>query len=112
MIAMPNMLLYDQSKSEQEQIRDWDSTAEGFDQDVWIQSAVTLQELFRQLSEVHEISVCCADFEAGGEQAVQAVRDKDHTALIVAIAGKQYIRPALSTGILRRTISCLQRMGK
>lgn len=110
MIAMPHLLLYDQIKSELKQIRDWVSTVNGFKEDLWVHSAMTLQELLLQIGELNEISLCCADFEAEGEQAVQAVRDRNPAVLIIVIAGKEispliYVRPnIMAAGLLLRPL--------
>lgn len=107
---MPHMLLYDQSKSELEQIRDWVSTINDIEEDVWVHCAITLQELLLKSSELNEISLCCADFEAEGEQAVRAVKDRNPATLIVVIAGKEisplvYVRPnIMAAGLLLRPL--------
>lgn len=110
MMAMPHMLLYDQSKSELEQIRDWVSAINNIEEDVWVHCAMTLQELLLKSSELDEISLCCADFEAEGERAVRAVKDRNPAVLIVVIAGKElsplvYVRPnIMAAGLLLRPL--------
>lgn len=110
MITMPHMMLYDQSKSELEQIRDWISTIGGVGEDMWVHCAMTLQELLLKSNEINDIALCCADFEAEGEQAVRAVRDRNSAALIVVIAGKGlsplvYVRPSImAAGLLLRPL--------
>lgn len=110
MMVMLHMLLYDQSKSEVGQIRDWISTIDTIEKDVWIHCAMTLQELLLKSSELNELSLCCADFEAGGEQVVQTVRDRNPTVLIVVIAGREtsplvYVRPnIMAAGLLLRPL--------
>lgn len=110
MITMPHMMLYDQSKSELEQIRDWISTIGGVGEDMWVHCAMTLQELLLKSNEINDIALCCADFEAEGEQAVRAVRDRNSAALIVVIAGKElsplvYVRPSImAAGLLLRPL--------
>ena len=71
------MLLYDQRKSELEQIRDWVSTLSIGREELCVHSATTLPDLLRRLGELSNIALCCADFEAEGEQAVLAARDRD-----------------------------------
>lgn len=111
MMAMPHMLLYDKNKSELEQIRDWVSFIDEGKEEMWIHSAMTIHELLQRLGELNEISLCCADFEAEGEQAVQAVRSRDPDAFIVAIAGSEvsplvYVRPSImAVGLLLRPLS-------
>lgn len=114
---MPHMLLYDQNKSELEQIRDWVSSVGEDKEDVWVHSAMTFQELLLRLGELNEISLCCADFEAEGEQAVQAVRGRDPNVFIVVIAGSEispliYVRPnIMAAGLLLRPLKKSQVTG-
>lgn len=110
MMAMSHMLLYDQNKLEIEQIRDCVSSIAENEEDMWVHSAVTIQDLLVQLGELNEISLCCADFEAEGERAVRAVKDREPTAFIVIIAGSNispvaYVRPSImATGLLLRPL--------
>lgn len=110
MMAMAYMSLYDPNKSELEQIRDWVSTINDIEGEVWVHCATTLQELLLKSSELNEISLCCADFEAEGEQAVRAVKDRNPAVLIVVIAGKEisplvYVRPnIMAAGLLLRPL--------
>jgi len=110
MMAMPHMLLYDRHKEELTEIRDWVSTMSNLQEELLIFSAGSLQDLLRRLRDMKEISVCCADFEAEGEQAVYAVKGKDPTVIIVVIAGRQvspvvYVRPGImAAGILLRPL--------
>lgn len=117
MIVMPHMLLYDQHKSELEQIRDWISMLPIGREDLWVHSATTLPDLLRRLGELNEISLCCADFEAEGEQAVLAVRDRDPAVFVVVIAGTEtsplvYVRPnIMAAGLLLRPLEKAQVTG-
>lgn len=116
MMAMSHMLLYDQNKSELEQIRDWISSVDD-KEDMWVYSAMTIQELVLRLGELNEISLCCADFEAEGEQAVQVVRDRDPNVIVVVIAGSEisplvYVRPnIMAAGLLLRPLKKSQVTG-
>ncbi len=114
MIAVLHMLLYDQSKSELGQIRDWVSTISNAAEDIWIHCAMTLQELLLKSSELNELSLCCADFEAEGERAVLTVRDRNPAVLVIVIAGKEtsplsYVRPdIMAAGLLLRPLEKTQ----
>lgn len=111
---MPHMLLYDHNKSELDQIRDWVSTIYGAKDELWMHSALTLHELLQHLSKLSEISICCADFEDSGEQAVLAVRERDPSSLVVVIAGRStspltYVRPnIMAAGLLLRPLQRAQ----
>ena len=107
---MPHMLLYDQRKSELEQIRDWVSTLSIGREELWVHSATTLPDLLRRLGELSNIALCCADFEAEGERAVLAARDRDPAVFVVVIAGADisplvYVRPnIMAAGLLLRPL--------
>ena len=114
---MPHMLLYDQYKSELDQIRDWVSTLSVDKEELWVHGASTLPDLLRRLGELKDISLCCADFDAEGEQAVLAARDRDPAVLIVVIAGADtsplvYVRPSImAAGLLLRPLKKSQVTG-
>ena len=114
---MPHMLLYDQRKSELEQIRDWVSTLSIGRDELWVHSATTLPDLLRRLGELSNIALCCADFEAEGEQAVLAARDRDPAVFVVVIAGADisplvYVRPnIMAAGLLLRPLKKSQVTG-
>lgn len=111
---MPHMLVHDHSRDELSQIRDWVGTLW---EDVSVYSAISLQELLLAIGDMKEISLCCADFEADGEQAVYAVRGKAPDTFIVVIAGKEtspltYVRPEImAAGLLMRPLDMLQVTG-
>lgn len=111
---MPHMLVYDHSKREISQIRDWMGTVYSGREELAFHSASTLQDLLLQLSGLGEISFCCADFEADGERAVCAIREHDNEALIVIIASpstppQAYIRPhIMAAGLLLRPLTQAQ----
>ncbi len=111
---MPHMLLYDHSQSELSQIRDWVSTIYEARDELWLHCALTLHELLQRLSKLSEVSICCADFENDGEQAVLAVKERDPSSLIVVIAGKDtspltYVRPnIMAAGLLLRPLQKAQ----
>ena len=114
---MPHMLLYDQRKSELEQIRDWVSTLSIGREELCVHSATTLPDLLRRLGELSNIALCCADFEAEGEQAVLAARDRDPAVFVVVIAGADisplvYVRPnIMAAGLLLRPLKKSQVTG-
>lgn len=114
---MPHMLLYDQHKSELDQIRDWVSTLSSDKEELWVHSAATLPDLLKRLGELNDISLCCADFDAEGEQAVLAVRGRDPAVLIVVITGADtsplvYVRPnIMAAGLLMRPLKKTQVTG-
>lgn len=111
---MPHMLVYDQSKREISQIRDWMCTVYNGKEELSFHSASTLQDLLPLLNGLNEISFCCADFEADGEHAVCAVRERDNEALVVIIASpstppQAYIRPhIMAAGLLLRPLTQAQ----
>ena len=57
MMVMPHMLLYDQYKSELDQIRDWVSTLSVDKEELWVHCASTLPDLLRLLGELKDISL-------------------------------------------------------
>lgn len=109
-MVMPHMLLYDRRKSELDQIRNWVSTLDAGGEEVLLYSAVTLEDLLLCLKGMNEVSLCCADFDAEGEKAVGAARERDPTLLVVVIAGEKtspllYIRPnIMPAGLLLRPL--------
>ena len=114
---MPHMLLYDQRKSELDQIRDWVSTLSADKEELWVHSAATLPDLLKRLGELNDISLCCADFDAEGDQAVLAVRGRDPAVFVVVIAGADtsplvYVRPdIMAAGLLLRPLKKSQVTG-
>lgn len=111
---MPHMLVYDQSRQEISQIRDWVCAVYTGKEELFFHSASNLQDLLLQLSGLNEVTFCCADFEADGERAVCAIRECDNEALIVIIASpstppQAYIQPQImAAGLLLRPLTRAQ----
>lgn len=111
---MPHMVVYDHSKDEIDLLRDWMATIYEAKDELLFHDALTIKELLRQLQELDEIFFCCADFEAQGEQAIHAIRERDPSTLLAVIAEittppMAYIRPSImAAGILLRPLAKAQ----
>ena len=107
---MPTMLVYDPNKAEINLIRDELSVIREA-ADLHFFGTLTIQEFFAQANRVSELSVSCADFEAGGETAVRIARDRDPATLPIIIADSKtsplaYVRPdIMAAGLLLRPLS-------
>lgn len=108
---MPLMLVYDPDKTEVSIIRDQLGFIDTTSGNISFCEVQSFKDLVNLINAIDDVSLYCSDFEAGGENAIQVVKELHPSAFIIVIVGQdtsplQYVRPSImAAGLLLRPFS-------
>lgn len=108
---MSLMLVYDPDKAESSMIRDQLGYIDNASGNISFYEVQSFKDLVSLINTIDDVSLYCSDFEAGGENAIKAVRELHPSAFVIVIAEQntsplQYVRPSImASGLLLRPFS-------